>query len=299
MVERRVVCSTDSIVATGPAVRMTADELDALARAVERDPSSLPWCRDRRLLEHIVADDLEGVQAQLAVIGAAEGRAPGARPLTVTVGHVREPLLTVALGVAAWKVAADLIGRGEPLAPPPGSSWDATSYLIEALDGSDGAAVVLERLLARGALAAAGGRLRLARSPRVVHALIDAGADPDASTPSSPTLGGFLDDATPLAVAVILGHVHGPERLDVAVALLERGASLEARDAQGCSALLVALAWGFEGPVRWLLDRGADVRCKADRRGRTPRSLALEHPDEPSSRLVLAKLAARDPARRR
>ncbi|MBK9036798.1 MAG: hypothetical protein IPL61_37040 [Myxococcales bacterium] len=79
----------------------------------------------------------------------------------------------------------------------------------------------------------------------------------------------------------------------MAAALLARGASLEARDAQGRTALVVALAWGFEGPVRWLLDRGADVACKADRHGRTPRSLALASPDEPSSRLVLEQLAAR------
>lgn len=299
MIEHRVVCTTESIVATGPAVRMTADELDALARAVERDPSSLPWCRERRLLERIVADDLEGVRVLLDAMGAPGGRAARTRPTTVTVNHVREPILTIALGVAAWNVAADLILRGEPLAPPPGSSWDATSYAIEALDGSDGAAAVLEHLLTREAIVPAGGRLRLVRSPRVVHALIDAGADPDAYTPSSPTLGGFLDDATPLAVAVIQGKVHGQERLDVAAALLERGASLEARDAQGCTALLVALLWGFEGPVRWLLDRGADVACSADRRGRTPRSLALKSPDEPSSRLVLEKLAARRSARHR
>ncbi len=299
MIERRGVSTTDAIVATGPDVRMTADALDALARAIGRDPSSLAWCRERRLLERIVADDLDGVRVLLDAMGAAGGRAVRARPMTVTVNHVREPALTIALGVAAWSVAADLILRGEPLAPPPGSSWDATSYAIEALDGSDGAAVVLGHLLARGAIVPAGGRLRLARSPRVVHALIDAGVDPDAYTPSSPTLGGFLDDCTPLAVAVIQGRVHGQERLDVAAALLERGASLEARDGQGCTALLVAMLWGFEGPVRWLLERGADVRCKADRRGRTPRSLALESPDEPSSRLVLEQLAARGGAQHR
>ncbi|MBK9036803.1 MAG: hypothetical protein IPL61_37065 [Myxococcales bacterium] len=73
----------------------------------------------------------------------------------------------------------------------------------------------------------------------------------------------------------------------------------EACDAQGRSALLVALAWGHEGPVRWLLDRGADVQCKADRHRRTPRSLALKRPDEPSSRLVLEQLAARRAARPR
>lgn len=273
MVERRYVATTDSIVASGPRVRMTADELDALARAVERDPSSLPWCRERRLLERVVADDLDGVSVLLT-----------ARiPTTVNVNDVSEPILTIALGVAAWRVAADLILRGEPLAPPPESSWDAASYAIAALDESDGAAVVLKHLLARGALVPAGGHLRQVRSPRIVRALIDAGVDPDGCRPSSPTLGGFLDDGTPLAVAVV------QNRLDVAAALLERGASLEARDRHGRTALILAAAWGFEGPVRWLLDHGADVACAADAKGRTPRSIALGTPDDPCSRLLLGR----------
>jgi len=49
-----------------------------------------------------------------------------------------------------------------------------------------------------------------------------------------------------------------------------------------------------EIPVRWLLDRGANVKCKPDKDGRTPRSLALKTPDDPTSRLVLETLAARD-----
>ncbi len=288
VIEHRFVKTTDEVIASGPAGAMTADELEALARAIERDPSSLPWCRERRLLESIVADDREGVRAALAAMGAADGSASRADPTTVTVNDVREPILTLALGVAAWQVARDLILRGERLAPPPASSWDATSYALAALDGSDGALEVLHHLLARRALAPVGGRLRLVRSPRIVHALIDGGAQPDAHEPASPTLGGFLDDATPLAVAVVQSDPQGPERLDVAAALLERGASLETRDGQGRTALIVAVRWGQAGPVRWLLDRGANVECAADRHGRTPRSLALERPDDSSSRLLLA-----------
>ncbi len=277
MIEHRYVVTTDSIVASGPPGRMTADQLDALARAISRDPSSLPWCGERRLLERIVADDPGRVRDLLAAMASSGSTA------TVNVNHVREPILTIALGVAAWKVAAGLVLRGERLAPPPKSSWDAASYAIAALDESDGESAVLQHLLARGALVPAGGHLRLVRSQRIVHALIDAGADPDGCEPSSPTLGGFLDDATPLAVAVV------QNRLDVAAALLERGASLEARDGHGRTALILAAAWGFEGPVRWLLDRGADVACAADAQGRTPRSIAAETPDDPSSRLLLGR----------
>jgi hypothetical protein len=273
MIEHRCVKTTDEVIASGPVGRMTADELDALARAVERAPSSLPWCRERRLLESIVSDDLDGVRVLLTA----------GSPMTVNVNDASESILTVALGVAAWKVAADLILRGERLARPPQSNWDAASYAIAALDESDGAAVVLQHLLARAALVPAGGHLRQVRSPRIVHALIDAGADPDECKPSSPTLGGFLDDGTPVAVAVV------QSRLDVAAALLERGASLEARDPHGRTALILAAAWGFEGPVRWLLDHGADVTCAADAKGRTPRSIALETPDDPCSRLLLGR----------
>ncbi|MBL0215809.1 MAG: ankyrin repeat domain-containing protein [Myxococcales bacterium] len=273
LIDHRIVRTTDEVIASGPVGRMTAAELDALARAVEREPSSLRWCRERRLLECIVADDLD---AALVVL-------PSKTPMTARINDVSEPILTIALGVAAWKVAADLILRGERLAPPAGTSWDAASYAIAALDDSDGAAVVLQHLLARGAFVPAGGHLRQVRSPRIVHALIDAGADPDGSRPSSATLGGFLDDGTPIAVAVVQG------RLEVADALIQRGASLEARDPHGRTALILAAAWGFEGPVRWLLDRGADVACAADAQGRTPRSIALETPDDPCSRLLLGR----------
>jgi hypothetical protein len=285
MIEHRVVCTTDQVIASGPPGRMTADDLDALARSIERDPASLPWCRERRLLERIVADDLEGVRGLLAATASR-----------LLVHHVREPILTIALGVAAWKVAADLVLRGAPLEPPPNTTWDAASYAIAALDDSDGAAVVLQHLLARRAIVPkkASGVLRLARAPGIVHALIDAGANPNGCKPSSPTLEPILDDATPLAAAVVHRDSQGREdRLDVAAALVDRGASLEARDARGRTALIIATLWGYEGPVRWLLDRGANVRCSADARGRTPRSLALERPDDDSSRLVLETLAAR------
>ena len=280
MIEHRYVLSHDQVIASGPPGRMAADALDALARELDRDPATLPWCRERRLLERIVADDVDAVRALLS---ADETK-------TLNIHWHREPLLTIALGVGAWSVAAELIVRGKPLEPPPETIWDAASYAIAALDDSDGALAVLQHLLARRELLPVGGRLRLARSPRIVHALIDAGADPNAIEPSSPTLGVFMEDATPLAVAVIHRDARGEDRLDVAAALLERGASLEGRDAGGRTPLIVAVEWGRAVPVRWLLDRGANMECAPDAGGRTPRSLALKRPGDASSRLLLEAL---------
>lgn len=118
--------------------------------------------------------------------------------------------------------------------------------------------MVLEHLLARRAFVPTAGLLRQARAPRIAHALIDAGAPVDGYDPPSPSLGRFMEDATPLAVAVIHRDKH---RLDVAAVLLERGASLEARDGFGRTPMIVAAEWGRAAPVRWLLERGAKLDC--------------------------------------
>jgi hypothetical protein len=39
-----------------------------------------------------------------------------------------------------------------------------------------------------------------------------------------------------------------------------------------------------------MLDHGAQLECAPDAKGRTPRSIALEHPDYPGCALVLAAL---------
>src|SRR5262245_24480408 len=107
---------------------MSADALEELARAIGREAASLGWCRERRLLECVVADDVERIRALLPAAVAGGGAA------TVNVGGRREPILTVAIGVAAWKVAAELVLRGERLVAPPESRWDAGSYAVAALD---------------------------------------------------------------------------------------------------------------------------------------------------------------------
>lgn len=282
MVGERVVCTTEELTKHGPPVRMTADDLDTLARRLGQDPAALAWCRERRLVERIAANDVAGVGAQLAAIGVTE-----LPTLAMTGEGQREPILAVALGVAAWAVATELVSRGEPLAAPPDTPWSAASYAIEALDDSDGATVVLQRLIASGALVPSASLLRYVRAPRIAHILVDGGArvdvlpPPDVADPSmrSP-LEKSLIDATPLGVAVSM------QRLDVAAALVARGAAIEQRDAQGCTALYMAVWWGREAPVRWLLERGADPDA-ATVTGTTPRSLALARPDDPGSRVLL------------
>lgn len=287
-----MVMTSENLVETGPPVRMTADELDSLARRLEREPSSLSWCVERRLVERIVEDDLEGVLVQLDTMCAGERPPATTGPIFATTSDGRVPILTIALGVAAWVVAAELVLRGEPLTAPPHTVWDAASYAIAALDDSAGATVVLQHLIQRGRIPPSAGLLRHARSPRIMHALIDAGVHPDAHAPAevlgNSTLGPELFDATPLTIAVVRNQ------FDVAAALFERGASLEARDARGRTALIVAVLYGNEAPVRWLIVHGADLDCSADVHGRTPRSLALARPDDPGSRLLLAALAEQD-----
>jgi hypothetical protein len=271
-----IVMTTESLLENGPPALMTADALDALARELGREPSSLSWCVERRLVERIVADDLEGVLVQLAAMGKGE------LPTFAPTSSRPEPILRIALGVAAWKVAAELIQRGEPLT-------GEGAYAIAALDDSDGAALVLQRLIERGRLEPSAGLLRHVRSPRVVHALVEAGVHPDAhalpDTSGMSALEPELTEAKPLAIAVVRSW------FDVAAALLECGASLEARDKQGRTALLLAVRWGNEAPVRWLLDHGADPKCAPDVHGRTPRSLALARPDDAGSRVLLRILS--------
>jgi hypothetical protein len=285
------VMTTEELVEEGPPVKMTADALDSLARSLGREPSSLSWCRDRRLLERIVADDPEGVLVQLAAMPADQRPPATVGPTLVSASNDRpQPILTIALGAAAWAVAGTLVLRGESLEAPRGTVLHAASYAIEALDDSAGATAVLRHLIARGDLVPSAALLCHVRAPRIVHALIDAGAHPDALAPPDGLGSSPLHPAqlypTPLANAVVL------QRFDVAAALLERGASLEARDAQGRTALIVAVQGGNEAPVQWLLDHGAAVECAADVHGRTPRSLALARRDDPGSRLLLAALAA-------
>lgn len=127
----------------------------------------------------------------------------------------------------------------------------------------------------------------------IQRALVDAGADVNA-------VGGF--DWTALMVAAVKGHVRSvryllasgadpnlrdiygwtplmravyERRRAVVQALLEKpDVALDARNDQGATALYLAAAQGDEALARALLLAGADPRM-ADRKGRTPESVAL------------------------
>lgn len=83
-----------------------------------------------------------------------------------------------------------------------------------------------------------------------VTALVRAGADVDAVV-------GDRRGATALLLAAELGHV------SIVEALLDDGASVEARDAAGWTALIAGARSGSRAVVQTLVDAGADVQARA------------------------------------
>ncbi len=61
------------------------------------------------------------------------------------------------------------------------------------------------------------------------------------------------NNMTPLLFACRYG------KLDAALMLLNKGASVDAEDKQGCSSLMLAASWGHEEIIQLLISRGADV----------------------------------------
>ncbi len=78
-----------------------------------------------------------------------------------------------------------------------------------------------------------------------VYALIERGSDPNRR--------GGVNNWTPLMHAV---HKH---RTGAAIALVKGGAEIDARTANGTTALMMAAGYGYADMVRALLDRGADA----------------------------------------
>ena len=113
--------------------------------------------------------------------------------------------------------------------------------------------------------------------------LLAAGAHIDASGPAGGSrLDPALREATPLAVALVR------ERFEVAQALVELGAQPNHADPLGRTPLVLALLFGRESAVRWLIDHGAQLEPPPDSQGRTPRTLAERYPEQPASRAFLS-----------
>ena len=102
-----------------------------------------------------------------------------------------------------------------------------------------------------------------ARSPKIVHALLDAGADPTRST----TMG-----YTPLMYAARNGDVPMAKTL-IAAVLLAAGADVNASNEADFTALHGAAFRGLNEVVQILVENGADINAR-DFRGRTPFRLA-------------------------
>jgi ankyrin repeat protein len=94
--------------------------------------------------------------------------------------------------------------------------------------------------------------LKAIRSGKIlpVRAALAGGADPNAAQ--------FKSGLTPLSEALTLGHV------DVAQALIDAGADVNAPDGDACRPLDVALLYAGRAAVRLLIERGAEVNYVRD-----------------------------------
>lgn len=113
----------------------------------------------------------------------------------------------------------------------------------------------------------------------IVQTLLDEGADPDA-----------LTGQTPLHRAVETGQE------EVAALLLDRGATIDAPDAQGRTPLLLALHLQQTALAERLLDAGADPN-RPDTSGTTPLMEAVSHNQRALARRLLAGGADPDAVR--
>ncbi|MBR0460014.1 MAG: ankyrin repeat domain-containing protein [Victivallales bacterium] len=130
---------------------------------------------------------------------------------------------------------------------------------------------IVQELLKRGAdlhhhaqdgttplLATVRAKLHSPDGPRVIRALLEAGAKADECD---------AQHITPLHEAIALGS------RDVAELLLQNGANLEARTTRGFTPLHIAVLYRREDLCQWLLERGCSVAA-TDVAGRTPLHLA-------------------------
>ena len=194
-----------------------------------------------------------------------------------------DPNIADAAGMTPLYVAVDmqhqepLINR--PLPKPSGrlGAGDVVRRLLE--HGADPNAALRTPLLMRqhnaGDPQLAQGATPLMRAAKVsdvalMRLLLDHGANPNAR---------LANQTTPLMIAAARGGRNaGPEQqtIDAVDALLARGADLHATNANGETALHVAVGRG-DALVRFLAERGARLDAR-DKFGRTPLDVALGAP---------------------
>ena len=109
---------------------------------------------------------------------------------------------------------------------------------------------------------------------RAVQALLASGVDPN-----RPPVAGY---PPPVTVASALGHV------DIVRALLEQGARVDAPDAHGRTALMLAADNGEVEVVRLLAEKGANLNATNDR-GQTALAIASEKRNEPPIAALMRK----------
>jgi len=131
-----------------------------------------------------------------------------------------------------------------------------------------------------------------------VQALLRQGADPQSTWRGLQLLNARDRDRRRHFDAPPLIRAIGLQQPEIAAVLVEHGADVNARDASGTPALMLAARQGWTALVQRLLDRGADVRA-TDRNGDTIlRSKASGQPGQPALspaiRALLLKAGARE-----
>ena len=133
------------------------------------------------------------------------------------------------------------------------------------------------------------------RMTAVVRALLDKGADPNKVKPIPPGPDFFASAlmyaGPPLLIALSDQSIapsdrSGPESAEIALLLIEHGADVNARGANGNTPLIRALLAKYNGVVRALLAKGADPNMSAGNPGGTP--LVAAGSNEEMRKLLIA-----------
>lgn len=204
------------------------------------------------------------------------------RPLERKVGPYEgyaAPLLAYAVAGGHRDIAADLLERGARV------DFPGERLLVWA--GWAGDPAIVDLLLRCGAVPAPGVVVDWIDEPELLAVARAHGHDPDVDTPDEL---GF-----PPLVDACRGNHNAPDDPSRPRRFLDLGASVNARDHKGKSALHRAAQAGFARITSLLLERGADVHA-ADGKGETPLFDAVRAGKVGAIPALLA--AGADPARR-